>query len=127
MFNALQNYGSSHRPVIFYVFDVMVLRGKDVTSQPLERRQVLLQSKALPKLKEALRYAGVLDAPLADKPGCPPAARADGLPAWHPVGGFIKDRAAYFTFFIQFRIGSVTVLSAVSGENTSDMWLCPLT
>ena len=43
------------------------------------------------------------------------------------VGGFINDRAAYFTFFIQFRIGSVTVLSAVSGENTSDMWLCPLT
>ena len=33
----------------------------------------------------------------------------------------------YFTFFIQFRIGSVTVLSAVSGENTTDMWLCPLT
>ena len=35
--------------------------------------------------------------------------------------------AAYFTFFIQLRIGSVTVRSAVSGENTSDMWLCPLT
>ena len=27
-FNVLQNYGSSPRPVIFYVFDVMVLRGK---------------------------------------------------------------------------------------------------
>src|SRR5688572_5451379 len=35
-FNALQNYGSAPAPVVFYVFDVMVLAGKDVMSEPLE-------------------------------------------------------------------------------------------
>jgi bifunctional non-homologous end joining protein LigD len=65
-FNALQNYGSSSRPVVFYVFDVMVLRGKDVMSEPLERRQSLLKEKLLPKLKEPVRYAGALDAALPD-------------------------------------------------------------
>src|SRR4029453_6820766 len=32
-FNALQNYGSSATPVIYYVFDVMVLKGRDVRAQ----------------------------------------------------------------------------------------------
>lgn len=65
-FNVLQNYGSSPRRVIFYLFDLMVLRGKDVISEPLERRQLLLQKQVLPRLKEPLRYAGVLDAALPD-------------------------------------------------------------
>src|ERR671910_3430352 len=30
-FNALQNYGSAPGPVVYYVFDVMVLAGRDVT------------------------------------------------------------------------------------------------
>src|SRR4051794_24496001 len=34
-FNALQNYGSAAAPVVFYVFDLMVLRGKDVTADAL--------------------------------------------------------------------------------------------
>jgi bifunctional non-homologous end joining protein LigD len=75
-FNVLQNYGSSPRPVVFYVFDVMVLRGKDVRSEPLERRQALLQSKVLLKLKEPVRYAGVLNAPLEDLIA---SVRAQGL------------------------------------------------
>jgi bifunctional non-homologous end joining protein LigD len=29
-FNALQNYGSSRTPILYYVFDVMVLDGHDV-------------------------------------------------------------------------------------------------
>ena len=49
-FNALQNQGSSSRPLLLYVFDVMVFRGKDVMSEPLERRQSLLEEKVLPKL-----------------------------------------------------------------------------
>jgi DNA ligase D-like protein (predicted ligase) len=65
-FNALQNQGLSAGPVVFYVFDVMVLRGKDVMSEPLERRQALLEKSVLPKLKEPVRYAGALDAPLPD-------------------------------------------------------------
>lgn len=75
-FNVLQNYGSAPRPVVFYVFDVMVLQGKDLMSEPLEHRQALLQKKVLPKLKEPVRYAGTLDASLPDLVA---SVRAQGL------------------------------------------------
>jgi DNA ligase D-like protein (predicted ligase) len=65
-FNVLQNYGSSSASVVFYVFDVMVLRGKVLMSEPLERRQTLLERTVLPKLKEPVRCAGNLDATLPD-------------------------------------------------------------
>ncbi len=34
-FNILQNYGASKAPVLYFVFDVMVLAGRDVTREPL--------------------------------------------------------------------------------------------
>src|SRR3954454_11915023 len=46
-FSALQNYGSSGGPLVYYVFDVMVLSGKDVMSETLEARRALLESKIL--------------------------------------------------------------------------------
>ena len=61
-FNALQNYGSA--PVLYYVFDVMILAGKDVMREPLEARRALLVDKVLPKLSEPVRYAAPLDAEL---------------------------------------------------------------
>jgi bifunctional non-homologous end joining protein LigD len=63
-FNALQNYGSAAAPVIYYVFDVMVLDGRDVTREPLEKRRELLEQKILPKVFEPIRYASSLDAAL---------------------------------------------------------------
>ena len=36
-FNILQNYGSSKAPVLYFVFDVMVLAGRDVMREPLRR------------------------------------------------------------------------------------------
>ena len=63
-FNALQNYGSATAPVIYYVFDVMVLVGRDVMREPLEKRRALLEQKILPKLSEPVRYASSLDAAL---------------------------------------------------------------
>jgi DNA ligase D-like protein (predicted ligase) len=63
-FNALQNYGSATAPVIYYVFDVMVLAGRDLMREPLERRRELLEQKVLPKLVEPVRYASSLDASL---------------------------------------------------------------
>jgi bifunctional non-homologous end joining protein LigD len=60
-FNALQNYGSAAAPVIYYVFDVMMLAGRDVTREPLEKRRELLEQKVLPKLSEPVRYASSLD------------------------------------------------------------------
>src|ERR1700704_4128332 len=42
-FNALQNYGSSNTPLVYYAFDLMLLAGKDVMGQPLIRRRELLE------------------------------------------------------------------------------------
>jgi bifunctional non-homologous end joining protein LigD len=63
-FNALQNFGSSPAPVVYYVFDVMVLVGKDVRREPLTKRRELLENKVLPLLPEPVRYSAPLDADL---------------------------------------------------------------
>ena len=51
-FNILQNYGSSKAPVLYFVFDVMTLAGRDVMQESLEARRELLEKKILPKLGE---------------------------------------------------------------------------
>jgi len=61
-FNALQNYGSAATPVVYYVFDVMVLDGRDVMREPLEKRRELLEKKVLPELTEPVRSTSSLDA-----------------------------------------------------------------
>jgi bifunctional non-homologous end joining protein LigD len=38
-FNLLQNYGSSGFPLHFIVFDLLILKGADVTSEPLVKRR----------------------------------------------------------------------------------------
>jgi len=63
-FNALQNYGSSPAPVLYFVFDVMVLAGQDLRRQPLDIRRDWLEKKILPKLPEPVRYSAPLDADL---------------------------------------------------------------
>jgi hypothetical protein len=63
-FNILQNYGSSKAAVLYFVFDVMVLAGRDVMKEPREARRELLEKKILPKLGEPVRYAAPLDASL---------------------------------------------------------------
>src|SRR3954447_12521127 len=55
-FNILQNYGSSKAPVLYFVFDVMVLAGRDVMRKPREELPDLLKKKILPKLAETVRY-----------------------------------------------------------------------
>lgn len=63
-FNALQNNGSTTAPVAYYVFDVMVLAGKDVRHEPLHKRRELLEKRVLPLLPEPVRYSAPLDAEL---------------------------------------------------------------
>ena len=65
-FNALQNYRSSQTPLLYYVFDLMMLAGKDVMREPLSRRRELLEGQVLPKLREPVRYSPVLEASLSD-------------------------------------------------------------
>src|SRR5439155_18580757 len=62
--NILQNYGVSKAPVLYFVFDVMVLAGRDVMREPLVARRALLEGRILPKLREPVRYAAPLDANL---------------------------------------------------------------
>jgi DNA ligase D-like protein (predicted ligase) len=75
-FNDLQNYGSAKVPVFYFVFDVMVLAGRDLTMEPLSVRRELLEKKVLPKLGEPVRYAAPLEASLPVLIG---SVRAQGL------------------------------------------------
>lgn len=49
-FSALQNYAPGGTPLLYYVFDVMILAGKDVMSQHLAARRQLLQGQVLTRL-----------------------------------------------------------------------------
>ena len=54
-FNMLQNYGSATAPLHFFVFDLLVLNGRDVTAEPLVKRRELLEKRILPRLSEPVR------------------------------------------------------------------------
>jgi DNA ligase D-like protein (predicted ligase) len=75
-FQLLQNYASASAPLLYFVFDVMILNGRDVTGERLTSRRELLETKVLPKLAEPVRYVGLLDAPL---PTLIASVKADGL------------------------------------------------
>jgi bifunctional non-homologous end joining protein LigD len=63
-FNALQNAVSSDVTIAYYVFDLMMLAGRDLTRETLDIRRKLLEQRVLPKLAEPVRYLGELRAPL---------------------------------------------------------------
>jgi bifunctional non-homologous end joining protein LigD len=73
-FNALQNHSSSG-PLYFYVFDAMVVAGKDVMGEPLERRRELL-SRVLAKMDDPIRESPELVAAL---PALIQSVKAQGL------------------------------------------------
>jgi DNA ligase D-like protein (predicted ligase) len=75
-FNALQNYGSSTDPLYYYVFDVMVIAGRDVMALPLEARRELLRSRVLDKLADPIRESPEL---VASLPELIQAVKAQGL------------------------------------------------
>lgn len=80
-FNLLQNHGSTHPDLFYYVFDVMLVSGKDVCREPLEARQQILQSRILPKLSEPIRPCAELEADLADLIRSVREQRLEGLVA----------------------------------------------
>lgn len=63
-FSALQNHDSA-ATIVFYVFDVMMLAGRDLKREPLSTRKQRLEQHVLPTLREPARYAGSLDASLS--------------------------------------------------------------
>src|SRR5215471_21062361 len=65
-FNLLQNHGSAGAPLIYYVFDVLVLNGRNVMSEPLVRRRDILRHEILPQLGEPIRESPVLNTNLLE-------------------------------------------------------------
>jgi DNA ligase D-like protein (predicted ligase) len=65
-FNALQNYGGSTTPLLYYVFDVLILAGRDVMLESLVDRRELLQTRVLAMLDEPIRESPFFDASLPD-------------------------------------------------------------
>jgi DNA ligase D-like protein (predicted ligase) len=65
-FNTLQNYGSAGAPLLFYIFDLLLLNGKDVMNEPLMKRRELLERYVLPRLEEPIRYSPELKGSLED-------------------------------------------------------------
>jgi hypothetical protein len=63
-FNALQNGAAAI--LCYYVFDVLVLAGRDVRAERLSVRRELLTGEVLPRLAEPIRESPRLDAPLLD-------------------------------------------------------------
>ena len=65
-FNALQNFDGPKTTVLYYVFDVMLLAGRNVMAEALDARHALLERRIVPLLAEPARYMGELDASLRD-------------------------------------------------------------
>jgi len=65
-FNLLQNHGSSGAPLHFFIFDLLMLKGKDVMNKSLTERRELLEKHIFPKMQEPIRYSAVLEADLKD-------------------------------------------------------------
>jgi len=79
-FNLIQNYSSS-TSLLYYVFDVLVVAGRDVMREPLIERRGALERQILPKLKEPVRYMSPLDASLEDLINSVKAHGLEGLVA----------------------------------------------
>jgi DNA ligase D-like protein (predicted ligase) len=80
-FNALQNSATSKTPLIYYVFDLMLLQGTDLTKKPLSHRRELLEAEVLPTLKDPVRYSAPIEAPLTDLVASVKAQGFEGLVA----------------------------------------------
>jgi DNA ligase D-like protein (predicted ligase) len=79
-FNALQNRAAG-AAVYFFVFDLLVLNGRDVMGEPLSKRRELLEMHIFPKLSEPIRYSPILDASLSDLVHSVKAQGLEGLVA----------------------------------------------
>ena len=80
-FNILQNYGSSKASILYYIFDVLMLAGKDVMGETLESRRALLEERVLPRLPVPVRYSPELKGSMRDLIQSVKAQRLEGLVA----------------------------------------------
>ena len=64
-FNTLQNY-SAGSSLHYFIFDLLVLEGRDVMGEPLVKRRELIERHVLPKLADPIRYSPILEGSLAN-------------------------------------------------------------
>jgi DNA ligase D-like protein (predicted ligase) len=74
-FNVLQNHLSRHTPLVYYAFDLLVVRGEDVWSKQLDERGKLLRL-VLPTHSDLIRFSETIESPTA---ALLDAIRAQGL------------------------------------------------
>jgi ATP-dependent DNA ligase len=67
-FNTLQNYGAAGAPLHFFIFDLLILRGREVINEPLVKRRELIEKHVLPALAEPVQCSAILD-PFGKGPG----------------------------------------------------------
>ena len=80
-FNLLQNSATGNAGLVYFVYDVMILDGKDVMRETLDTRRAMLERKVLPKLTEPVRYSQNLKANLEELIISVKAAGLEGLVA----------------------------------------------
>ncbi len=80
-FNLLQNHGSTHPDLFYYVFDLLIVAGNDVRGERLDTRRDLLESRVLPTLSEPVRLCPELCADLPDLVRSVREQRLEGLVA----------------------------------------------
>jgi DNA ligase D-like protein (predicted ligase) len=59
-FNTLQNHGAG-APLHFFIFDVLILKSKNVMGEALTKRRELIEKHVLPNLADPIRYSPVLE------------------------------------------------------------------
>ncbi len=79
-FNTLQNRDQGE-PLHFFIFDLMILRGRDVMAEPLFKRRALIEKQVLPTLADPIRYSPTLEASLSDLIGSVKEQGLEGLVA----------------------------------------------
>ena len=87
-FNTLQNYGSAGAPLHFFIFDLLILKGKDVMGEPLVKRRELIEEHVLPKLADPIRYSPILEGSLKDLMRSVKAQGLEGLVAKRRDSGY---------------------------------------
>jgi DNA ligase D-like protein (predicted ligase) len=79
-FNTLQNYAAG-APLHFFIFDLLILKGKDVMGEPLTKRRQLIEKHVLTHLADPIRYSPILDGTLKELVASVKAQGLEGLVA----------------------------------------------
>ncbi|MET0165576.1 MAG: hypothetical protein ABW318_11305 [Vicinamibacterales bacterium] len=80
-FNTLQNGETSGVPISYFLFDVLVLAGRNLLGESLNVRRALLRTKLLPKVKDPVREAPELKGTLRDIVAAVRSHRFEGVVA----------------------------------------------